>query len=301
MIKIISKIFIKNGQNYDAPCVRRAYGILCSTYGIILNIVLCLFKFAASSLCGSVAIAVDAIHNLTDSASSAVSLLSFFLSGQKKSENFPLGKGRIEYVAGFIISVVLIATGVEAAKSATTKIINPEPVSFSVVSLALLILSVLTKFYMAHFNSHYGKKISSAALKASATDCLCDCISTFIAIIAMVSANFTHFNTDAWGGLAVSMFIVFAGIRSAMESVRLLIGTPPDTETVDEINGIMNIFSQAHKIESIFLHDYGPDNRILDIKISFEETLSLYDAKKSAEEISRRIESATGYKTQIII
>ena len=117
MIKIFSKIFIKNYQNYDSPCVRRAYGILCSAYGIILNIVLCLFKLAASSLCGSVAIAVDAVHNLTDSASSAVSLLSFFLSGQKKSEKFPLGKGRIEYIAGFIISVVLIATGVEAAKS----------------------------------------------------------------------------------------------------------------------------------------------------------------------------------------
>ena len=301
MIKIISKIFIKNCQNYDSPSVRRAYGILCSAYGILLNIVLCLFKFAASSLCGSVAIAVDAVHNLTDSASSAVSLLSFFLSGQKKSEKFPLGKGRVEYIAGFIISVVLIATGVEAAKSAITKIINPEPVSFSVVSLALLILSVLTKFYMAHFNSHYGRKISSAALKASATDCLCDCISTFIAIIAIVSANFTHFNTDAWGGLAVSMFILFAGIRSAMESVRLLIGIPPDAETLKEINEIMSIFSQAHQIESLFLHDYGPDNRILDIKISFEETLSLYDARKTAAEISRQIESATGYRTQIVI
>lgn len=301
MIKIFSKIFIKNCQNYDSPSVRRAYGILCSSYGIILNIVLCLFKFAASSLCGSVAIAVDAVHNLTDSASSAVSLLSFFLSGQKKSENFPLGKGRIEYIAGFIISVVLIATGVEAAKSSAAKIINPEPVSFSVVSLALLILSVLTKFYMAYFNSHYGRKISSAALKASATDCLCDCISTLIAIIAIVSANFTQFNTDAWGGLAVSMFILFAGIRSAAESVRLLIGTPPDTKTVEEINGIIDIFSQAHQIESIFLHDYGPDNRILDIKISFGDTLSLKDVRKTAEDISRRIESATGCRTQIVI
>ena len=301
MIKIISKIFIKNCRNYDSPSVRRAYGILCSACGILLNIVLCLFKLVASSLCGSVAIAVDAVHNLTDSTSSAVSLLSFFLSGQKKSEKFPLGKGRAEYIAGFIISVVLIATGVEAAKSSIIKIINPEPVSFSVISLVLLILSVLTKFYMAYFNSYYGKKISSAALKASAADCICDCISTFIAIIALISANFTHFNTDAWGGLAVSMFIVFAGIRSAMESVRLLIGISPDKATIEEINKIMSIFSQAQQIEGIFLHDYGPDSRILDIKISFEETLSLYDARKTAAEISRRIESATGYITQVRI
>lgn len=97
------------------------------------------------------------------------------------------------------------------------------------------------------------------------------------------------------------MFILFAGIRSAAESVRLLIGTPPDAETVEEINKTMNVFSQVNHIEGISLHDYGPDNKILDIKISFGDTLSLKDARKTAEDISRRIETATGYRTQIII
>ena len=180
MIKIISKIFKKDGKNYASPGVRRAYGIICSACGIALNFLLCIFKLAASTFTGSVAIAVDAVHTLTDSASSAVSLLSFFLSGQKKTKNFPQGKGRLEYIAGFIISVVLIVTGIETAKSSVSKIINPESVSFSAISVILLILSVLTKFYMAYFNSVYGRKISSAALKAAATDCLCDCISTFI-------------------------------------------------------------------------------------------------------------------------
>ena len=301
MIEIISKIFIKDRKNYDSPAVRRAYGIICSACGIALNILLCVFKLAASSFTGSVAIAVDALHNLTDSASSAVSLLSFLLSGQKKTKKFPLGKGRIEYIAGFIIAIVLIATGIEAAKSSVTKIINPEPVTFSAVSVLLLAVSVVTKFYMAHFNSRYGKKISSAALKASAADCLCDSISTLIAIISVVSVRFTALNIDAWGGLAVSMFILFAGIKSATDTTRLIIGTPPDEDTITEITKTLLLFPEIDDVCNIFLHDYGPENSILDIKVKFRDGLTLADTSDAVDRSSQQITSTTGYHVQIVI
>lgn len=301
MIKIISKIFIKDSENYSSPTVRRAYGIICAVCGIALNLLLFFFKLAASAFSGSVAAAVDAVHNLTDSASSAVSLLSFLLSGQKKTKKFPLGKGRIEYIAGFIIAIVLITAGFQLAKTSIMKIITPEPVTFSLVSVSLLIISVLTKFYMAHFNSKYGEKISSAALKASATDCLCDSISTLIAAFAVIAANFTTLNIDAWGGLIVSLFILFAGCKSAKDTIKMLLGTTPDKEMLEQIDSTISNFSEIDFVDNIILHDYGPENRILNMNVHFKNELLLSDAAEIVNSSVQEIRNITGCQVQMIL
>lgn len=301
MIEIISKIFIKDRENYSSPPVRRAYGIICAACGIALNLLMFFFKLAASAFTGSVATAVDAVHNLTDSASSAVTLLSFLLSGQKKTKKFPLGKGRIEYIAGFIIAIVLITAGFQLAKASIMKIITPEPVTFSLISVSLLIISVLTKFYMAHFNSKYSKKISSAALKASSTDCLCDSIATLIAAFAVIAVKFTTLNIDAWGGLVVSLFILYAGCKSAKDTVKLLLGSTPDKEMLEKINCITNRFSEINSVDNIILHDYGPENRILNMNIHFTNELLLTQANEIINNIAEEIKTATGCQVQMII
>lgn len=301
MIEIISKIFIKDRENYSSPPVRRAYGIICAACGIVLNLLMFFFKLIVSAFTGSVAAAVDAIHNLTDSASSAVTLLSFLLSGQKRTKKFPLGKGRIEYIAGFIIAIVLITAGFQLAKASIMKIITPEPVTFSLISVSLLIISVLTKFYMAHFNSKYSKKISSAALKASATDCLCDSIATLIAAFAVIAVKFTTLNIDAWGGLTVSLFILYAGCKAAKDTVKMLIGMAPDEEIVEEINSILNQFAEIKSAGNIVLHDYGPENRLLTIEVSFSDELLLSDTVKITETAAQAIKNATGCQVQLII
>ncbi len=301
MIEIFSKFFIKDRKNYNSPPVRKAYGIICAVCGIILNLLMFVLKLIASAFTGSVAAAVDAVHNLTDSASSAVTLLSFLLSGQKKTEKFPLGKGRIEYIAGFIIAIVLITAGFQLAKASIMKIITPEPVTFSLVSVSLLIISVLTKFYMAHFNSKYGKLISSAALRASATDCLCDSIATLIAAFAVIAVKFTTLNIDAWGGFAVSLFILFAGCKAAKDTVKMLLGSTPDDELIKKISTTANRFPEIDSVDNIILHDYGPENRILSFNAYFSNDYSLNEAvgiKNMAEEELKHI---TGCEIQMIL
>ena len=301
MIEIISKIFIKDRKNYNSPPVRKAYGIICAVCGIVLNLLMFFFKLMASAFTGSVAAAVDAVHNLTDSASSAVTLLSFLLSGQKKTKKFPLGKGRIEYIAGFIIAIVLITAGFQLAKASIMKIITPEPVTFSLISVSLLIISVLTKFYMAHFNSKYGKLISSAALKASATDCLCDSIATLIAAFAVIAIKFTTLNIDAWGGLAVSLFILYAGCKAAKDTIKMLLGSTPDDEMIEKINITTSQFPEIESVDNIIMHDYGPENRILSFNAYFINDYSLQEAvgiKKQAEDELKKI---TGCEIQIIL
>ena len=301
MIEIISKIFIKDSKNYTSPSVRRGYGIICAVCGIVLNLLLFVFKLAASAFSGSVAAAVDAVHNLTDSASSALSLLSFLLSGQKKTKNFPLGKGRIEYVAGFIIAIVLISAGIQLAKTSIMKIITPEPVTFSFISVSLLIISVLTKFYMAHFNLKYSKIFSSAALRASATDCLCDSIATLIAAFAVIAVKFTSLNIDAWGGLVVSLFILFAGCKSAKDTIKMILGMTPDDEMIEKINSTVSAFSEIDFVDNIIMHDYGPENRILNMNVHFRNEHLLSEATEIINTSSNEIKNITGCQVQMIL
>ncbi len=301
MIKILSHIFIKNNKNYTDPSVRRGYGILCAVTGIALNFVMFFIKMIVGAITGSVAVSVDAIHNLTDSASSVAVFFGFLFSTKTKTKKFPSGLGRIEYIAGFLISVILLSAGFKMASASITKIITPEPVIFSVFSVIMLIISVLTKFYMAKFNYCYGKKISSSALKAASTDCLCDSFATIIAAFALTATNFTSFNIDAWGGLAVSLFILYAGCKSAKDCSGQLLGMPPDEKMLSATEQLTQLFPQIADVSDIALHDYGVNNKILSFRIVFAENTDLTSAYSIKKEISDYIHNETGCICNIVL
>lgn len=301
MIKILSDIFIKNNKNYADPSVRRGYGIICSVSGIFLNILMFLLKMTVGAITGSVAVTVDAIHNLTDSASSLAVFFSFIFSEKTKTKKFPSGLGRIEYITGFLISVILISTGFKLAGASITKIITPEPVVFSLFSVILLLISVLTKFYMAKFNYTYGRKISSPALKAAAIDCLCDSFATMIAAFALTATNFTSFNIDAWGGLTVSLFILYAGCKSAKDCFGQLLGTPPDEKMITAVENISEIFPQITYISDIALHDYGANYKILSFRTVFAEEIDISRINAVKKDIAEYIHNETGCICNIIL
>ncbi len=300
MIEIISEFFIKKHDITHPAHGRRVYGTVCSLSGIFLNLVLFVLKFTASVFSGSVAAAVDAVHNLTDSASSCVTLISFIVSGKRKTKKYPMGLGRIEYVAGFIVSVVLISAGFELAKTSVSKIITPEPVSFSWLSLVMLTASFFVKLYMAFFNKRISRKISSAALSAASTDCLCDSIATLVAASAVVLSDFTSFNADAWGGLTVSLFILFAGCKSAKDTVKTLVGRPVDENIYDRIKETAEGFESVVSVEEVAVHDYGPDNRILTVKIRFEKNIDIQMIDNLRIQMQKLLSDENGYELLII-
>ena len=209
MIHIFLKIFMKNRR----ISYKDKVGISCSICGIILNFFQFAFKMIVSSLSGSVTVATDAVHNLSDMGSSVITLLSFILPVKKYDK-------KAELTAGIIISVLLFITAIQAAKSSILKIITPEPLVFSLVSVIMLIFSILIKIYMAIYYNHYGKLTDSRALKVAATDCICDSVATIIAAGAIISARFTQWNIDGFGGLAVSAFILIAACKAAKDSVK---------------------------------------------------------------------------------
>ena len=265
MITLLSRILIKNSKNYSDPEVRMKYGVLCGGVGIFLNILLFAGKYFAGVLAASVAITADAFNNLSDAGSSIVSLIGFKLSGQKPDPQHPYGHGRLEYISGLIVSMVIILMGFELFKSSIEKIIHPEATSFSWLSIGILIASIAVKAYMFIYNSRTSKKIASVAMKATALDSLTDCIATFAALLAMFAGKLFGFKLDGWCGAAVSLFVIYSGLSSAKETITPLLGQPPEKELVESIEETVMAHDGILGIHDLVVHDYGPGRMMMSL------------------------------------
>ena len=241
------------------------YGVLCGGVGIFLNILLFAGKYFAGVLAASVAITADAFNNLSDAGSSIVSLIGFKLSGQKPDPQHPYGHGRLEYISGLIVSMVIILMGFELFKSSIEKIIHPEATSFSWLSIGILIASIAVKAYMFIYNSRTSKKIASVAMKATALDSLTDCIATFAALLAMFAGKLFGFKLDGWCGAAVSLFVIYSGLSSAKETITPLLGQPPEKELVESIEETVMAHDGILGIHDLVVHDYGPGRMMMSL------------------------------------
>ena len=265
MISLLSKIFIKNSSDTSSPAVRSAYGTLCGIMGIIFNVLLFGIKMLAGVISGSISIMADAFNNLTDAGSSVITLIGFRMSGQKPDRDHPFGHGRIEYISGLIVSMLIILVGFELGKGSVEKIIAPEPVEFSIVAVIILVCSIAVKGYMALYNFTIGKKIGSSAMRATAQDSLNDTIATAAVLLCLIFAKLTSINIDAYCGLAVSGFILFSGLRAVKETMDPLLGTPPSKEFIKDIENIVHSYEGVSGIHDLIVHDYGPARTMISL------------------------------------
>lgn len=289
MINLLSKIFIRNREDTSSPAVRSAYGTLCGIMGIILNIILFGIKLLAGMLSGAISIMADAFNNLTDAGSSVITLIGFRMSGQKPDKDHPFGHGRIEYISGLVVSMLIILVGFELGKTSLEKIITPEPVEFSIVAMAILICSVILKAYMAFYNFRIGKKIASSAMRATAQDSLNDCIATAAVLICLVISRFTALNIDAYCGLAVSGFILFSGLRAVKETMDPLLGTPPSEEFIKEIEAIVYAHEGIEGIHDLIVHDYGPGRTMISLHAEVPADADLLETHDMIDNIEKEL------------
>ena len=265
MIKLLSSIFIKDRDNTGDPAVRTAYGTLCSIFGIFLNLLLFAGKLACGLISGSIAITADSFNNLADAGSSIVTLFGFRLANMKPDPEHPFGHGRFEYISGLVVSFAILLMGFELAKSSVSAISHPEPVEFSVLSLIILAVSVAVKLYMAFYNRAIGKKISSAAMDATAKDSLSDAVSTGVILVIAIVTPYIPFAIDGWAGLVVSALILWAGINSVKDTISPLLGQSPDKEFVSDIEKIVMSYPNVSGIHDLVVHDYGPGRLMISL------------------------------------
>ena len=294
MTALLARIFIKNRDDAASPAVRRAYGYLCGFLGIALNLLLFGLKLFAGTLSGSIAVTADAFNNLSDAGSSLITLLGFKLAGQRPDPAHPFGHGRIEYLSGLLVSGLIVVMGLKLLQSSVQKLFTPEPVEFSVVSVCILAVSVAVKLYMCFYNRRIGARISSAAMKATAADSLSDCVATGVVLLSLLVYRFTGVDLDAYCGLAVALFILAAGVRSAKETISPLLGQKPDPELVKRIESIVLSYAQVTGLHDLVVHDYGPGRLMISIPAEVSAAADIRETHDAIDNIERRLADELG-------
>lgn len=289
MIQLLAKIFIKNQEDVENPKVRQAYGVLCGTVGIVLNILLFAGKWLAGFLSGSIAITADAFNNLSDAGSSVLTLIGFHLSGQKPDEKHPFGHGRMEYISGLFVSVAILIMAVELIQSSVHKLIHPEAIEGSPLILAILMVSVCVKVYMAYYNKKIGKKINSAAMAATAADSMSDTIATSAVLFSTVISMAAGVNLDGWCGLLVGVFILYSGVQALKDTVDPLLGQAPDKELVEQIRTLVTSYPVVQGIHDMMIHDYGPGRRIVSLHAEVDAKGDILKIHDEIDNIERKL------------
>lgn len=266
----LTKIFIKDRDNTSDPHVRESYGKLTGITGIILNIILCASKIVTGLITGAISVVSDGINNLSDAASSIITLVGFKLSAKKPDKEHPFGHGRMEYFAGLLVSLIILLVAFELFSESLQNIIDGTVPSFvsenvRIITICVLGASILVKLWMALFNRYCGKKINSVAMQATAADSATDCISTAVVLVCTVLTAFVgNFPIDAIAGIVVAIFIFYTGIKSVKSILDLLLGKAPDPELVREIaDYVVNFDSNIVGVHDLIVHDYGPGRKMI--------------------------------------
>lgn len=294
MITLLARLFIKDRDRVQDAAVRRAYGMLCSLTGIGLNVLLFFGKYLAGQLSGSIAMTADAFNNLSDAGSSVITLLGFRMAAKKPDPGHPFGHGRIEYLSGVAVSLIIIVVGVQLGIESVHKIMEPEAVDAGLVPMLVLVASICVKGYMFAYNRGIGRKINSPGMSATAVDSLSDCIATGVVLISMLLARFANINADGWGGAAVAAFIIFSGFRAAKETLSPLLGNPPDPQLVKDITDIVLSHPEVMNVHDLIVHDYGPGRLMVSLHAEVPGDGDIYALHDAIDTIEYELESKLG-------
>lgn len=294
MTQLLLRLFVKNYQDTAEPAVREGYGRLAGVVGIVLNVLLCAGKLLVGTLCGSVSITADAVNNLSDAASSIVTLLGFRLAAKPADDAHPYGHQRMEYLAGLTVAALILLIGAELVKSSIQRILHPEPVAFSPVGAAVLLASIAAKLWLCLFYRRLARGIRSETLAASGADARNDVISTAAVLAACVFAYFTNIQIDGWAGLAVAVFILFSGVGIAKDTIDPLLGEAPDEALVHALaKEICAYDARVLGMHDLIVHDYGPGRRFASAHVELdarEDPLAAHELIDDIEhDIARRL------------
>ena len=298
MFDLLARLFVRDHKNFNSPTVRRAYGMLVSVVGIVLNLVLAAGKLVVGLLSGSLSIEADAVNNLSDAGASLVALICFRISAKPADRHHPYGHARMEYVASMIVSFLILLVGFELLTESATalyvSIATPEEAkatAFSWVTVAVLGVSVLGKLFLAAFNRSIGKRIDSAVMRAASADSLSDVLSTAAVLVATIVAHYVPlpFSLDGAMGIVVSVLILVAGGKILVETKNSILGEAPDEETVKAIEELVMSFPIAVGMHDLSVHKYGAGNVIATLHVEVDGKGDIFEAHDAIDNIEREL------------
>ena len=271
MTKLLLKLFVKNHDNGADPVVRAKVGKLSGMIGILANAILCAGKLFIGTVSGSVSITADAMNNLSDAASSVVTLIGFKLAERPADEDHPYGHARYEYLSGLAVAAMVLLIGFELAKTSLEKILHPTSVAFSIPLVIVLVGSVLVKLWLSLFNTKLGRHIDSGALLAAAADSRNDVIATLAVLTAALVEKFSGYRVDGYMGMAVALFIFYSAIQLAKDTISPLLGESASPELAKVIAETLEQEPRVLGFHDLMVHDYGPGQRFGSLHVEMDQ------------------------------
>ncbi len=284
MTKLLVRLFIRNYEHTGDESVRGGYGKLAGIVGILCNVLLFAMKLLVGTLTSSIAITADAFNNLSDAGSSVITLIGFKISAKPADKEHPYGHQRLEYIAGFIVSMIILLLGLELIRSSFEKILRPDPIQFNPAAVVVLAAAIGVKLWLGLFYRKIGKTIHSTTLEATATDSMNDVFATASVLASTIFGALTGIQTDGYMGVAVALFIIYSGIRLIKETTDPLLGNAPDEALVKIIEDKIKSYEGVIGLHDLVVHNYGPERCFASVHV---EVCAKRDIMESHEMIDR--------------
>lgn len=284
---MLKKIFIKNYKNTDDPEVRNQYGKIAGIFGIVTNLLLGIIKLIIGIISHSVSIMADAANNIADTASSILTIIGFKLSSKKPDKKHPYGYARYEYIAGFVIAILMLIMGISFAKESIMKIFNPEELIINWITYLILIIAIIGKGLQMFVYIDFANAINSNTLKANSVDTRNDIISTTAIFISMVIMGTFKINIDGILGLIVSGFVIYSSIQMIKEVLEPIIGIVPTEEQVNEITKKLLSYEYVEGIHDLVIHNYGVHNDFVTVHVEIDSKMDILKAHDLMDNIEK--------------
>ncbi len=289
MTNILVKWFVKDYEKTDNVKVRTAYGVLASIVGIICNFILFSMKLIIGLVINSISVMADAFNNLSDAASSVVSLIGIKLSERPADKEHPFGHGRFEYITALAVAFLILQVGFSCLRSAFVKVLHPETVEFRWLLTGILCLSVLLKVWLSGFNKKLGNRINSSVLKATSADAFGDVLITSVTILSIVIGRLSGLAVDGWMGLVVSLFVLYSGFNIAKVTLEPLLGEPVEREVYETITNMVESYEGIVGSHDLIVHNYGPSHTMATIHAEVPNDANLEKAHETIDSIERDV------------
>lgn len=281
--------FIKNYQDTKDANVRTSVGKLSGIVGIFNNLFLFVIKFVIGTIVHSVSIQADGVNNLTDAGSNIISILSFHLANKPADKDHPFGHERTETIASLFVGILILVLGFETAKESISKVIHPGSIDFRIVSVIILIISIIVKFWMYTYNKKLSKTYDSSLLEATALDSISDVCGTTAVLVSTLLSPVLHFNLDGYMGIVVSGIILYGAYGLLRDMINSLIGEAPDSELVHNIVDRIMAHPAILGVHDMMLHNYGPNKIFASAHVEVDSSKDIFETHDHIDNIEREV------------
>ncbi|MGO1652755.1 cation diffusion facilitator family transporter [Senegalia sp. (in: firmicutes)] len=289
LTEYILKKTLKNKKNYQNKYTREKIGYISGVIGLVVNLLLAGLKLIIGIIISSIAVTADAFNNLSDAASSVMTIVGFKLSNTPPDKNHPYGHGRLEHITTLTIAILIMFVGFQFIKSSFDRILDPKPIEFRLILFVFLLLSIVVKIWLSSFNKNLGKKINSNALRAVAIDSLWDVLVTSIVTLSLLLSFVTDVPIDGYIGVVVAIMIFYSGFTLIKDAVSELIGEAPSEDLIENIaQGVLS-YENILGVHDLKVHQYGAGKTMATIDAEIPPDIDVVTIHNTIDQAEREI------------